>query len=456
MSVVEIAVERARDTVDRLQAAASHFDTIDAQLLAAMSWADLSVELADARMLTGELIDEVPALARMIEFKTESMLAADTGYSMSAQYSQWYSAARQTLTAGLDDDFHAGADPGGTYSLSYRGGFDSDGTGTSAGRSLIANLLLTCGDGALIAQDEFQIIRTDNHNTYIVVLPGVTDLSSPDLGLNSEHRTVRDLDQYAMRSARSSELADNRYAVMVKEAMERAGVPFGSTIALVGHSYGADTALDLAASDEFNGGPEGYNVTHVVAAGYHSGPQLGDVAPSTEVLVLQNHHDVAAIVEAFSHDTNQMVGDIGDRDFAGALGNDIQSSWETMKGITTRTGDAGQFLGGSVVNFGSNLINTPAGWLGRDDDITGYVDWGDFDDIFLLEDGVTNVTDTQTTVVFEGDFEGFGHHPNNYAEHVTATQDGSTTQFFGSMFAAGYSGRMERWSVDVSVPRADD
>jgi hypothetical protein len=151
-----------------------------------------------------------------------------------------------------------------------------------------------------------------------------------------------------------------------------------------------------------------------------------------------------------------MVGDIGDGDFAGALGNDFQSSWETMKGITTRTGDAGQFLGGSVVNFGSNLINTPAGWLGRDDDITGYVDWGDFDDIFLLEDGVTNVTDTQTTVVFEGDFEGFGHHPNNYADHVTATQDDSTTQFFGSMFAAGYSGRMERWSVDVSVPRADD
>ena len=132
---------------------------------------------------------------------------------------------------------------------------------------------------------------------YLVVLPGVTDLSSPDIGLSETHASVRDVDQFAYPSSRSASVAGNRYAQMVAEALAIRGVPIGSDLVIVGHSYGADTALDLAADRDFNGAG-GYHVTHVVAAAYHSQPQLDHVPDSTEVLVLQNHRDVAVIVES--------------------------------------------------------------------------------------------------------------------------------------------------------------
>ena len=68
---------------------------------------------------------------------------------------------------------------------------------------------------------------------------------------------------------------------MVWDALRAAGVPAGSSLMIVGHSFGADTALDLAADREFNGGE--YTVTHVVAAGYYSQPQLASVAAETSV-----------------------------------------------------------------------------------------------------------------------------------------------------------------------------
>ncbi len=453
MSFDHIRIETARDTVSQLNSCNSHLDDIDAAILQAISWGDLGAELADAHMFVGELIDEVPALSRMIEYKLEQMLATDGGFELYSMYSNWYSQAHNALVESLNDGFTAGPDAGGTYSQSYRGGFTIDGSHPLAGgRTLVENLLLTCGDGNLIAQDEFQIIKVEGSNSYIVVLPGVTDLSSPDLGLNDDHRSVRDLDTYAMSSAASAKIDDNRYAQMVRDALNRAGVPFGADIAIVGHSYGADTALDLAADDGFNGGARGYNVTHVVAAGYHSGPQLEHVGESTQVLVLQNHHDAAVIAEMAGHELNQAIQDAGDGDVVGAVWNSGQAVWEFKADKVDRAVDTGQFVAGSVVNFGSNLINTPAGWLGFGNK-TGYVDWGDFDDILLIEDGVSHPSDQQTVVVFEGNFEGAGHHPNNYAGHVMSTDDESTLEFYTSLAEAGYTGRMERWSLDVSVPK---
>ncbi|MDH5522015.1 MAG: hypothetical protein OEZ14_15940, partial [Acidimicrobiia bacterium] len=66
-------------------------------------------------------------------------------------------------------------------------------------------------------------------------------------------------------------------------------VPAGAELLIVGHSYGADTALDLAADPAFAGR---YDVTHVVATGYFSQPQLPAVPADTRVLVVQNRHDI--------------------------------------------------------------------------------------------------------------------------------------------------------------------
>ena len=144
-------------------------------------------------------------------------------------------------------------------------GSDDAGVGLN---TILATLGHT-GDEAQIFTDEFELIMI-THNRFIVVLPGVTDLSRPHYGLNPYSRTVRDLDQYTLESNASVGVDGNRYAQMVMEALVSNGVPLGADVMLVGHSFGADTALDLAADARFNG-PGGFNVTHAVARGTTAG-----------------------------------------------------------------------------------------------------------------------------------------------------------------------------------------
>ncbi len=158
----------------------------------------------------------------------------------------------------------------------------------------VAEALDLTAAGHLIRADEIGLIEHGD-GVYTVVLPGVTDLSRPSSGWNPDHRSVRDLDMAAFDSARSSATTDNRYAGAVAQALDRAGVESGARLTVVGHSYGADTALDLAADRRFNG--LRYRVEYVVAAGYYSQPQLRHVPPSTDVLVLQNRRDVVIEVE---------------------------------------------------------------------------------------------------------------------------------------------------------------
>ncbi len=157
----------------------------------------------------------------------------------------------------------------------------------------VARALDLTADGHRIRADEIGLIEHGD-GVYTVVLPGVTDLSRPSTGWNQDHRSVRDLDMAALDSARSSAMIDNRYAGAVADGLDRAGVKPGARLTVVGHSYGADTALDLAADRRFNG--LRYRVEYVVAAGYYSQPQLRHVPPSTDVLVLQNRRDV--VIEA--------------------------------------------------------------------------------------------------------------------------------------------------------------
>ncbi|MEZ5297871.1 MAG: hypothetical protein R2697_16820 [Ilumatobacteraceae bacterium] len=186
-------------------------------------------------------------------------------------------------------------DLGGTFDAELRRPLHVYGTApVGRARSLLGRLLTDLSDPLQIRADEFELVRLAD-DRFIVVLPGVTDLSNPDPGLSSTNRTVRDLDRYALPSSRSSSVDDNRYARMVWDALLAADLPPGAELLLVGHSFGADAALDLAADPSFNGGA--FTVTHVVAAGYHSQPQLDDVVGDTEVLVLQNHRDAAVIAE---------------------------------------------------------------------------------------------------------------------------------------------------------------
>ena len=165
------------------------------------------------------------------------------------------------------------------------------------GRDAVVSGLAHTADSHRIQPDEFEIIDHGD-NRYTLVLAGVTDLSNPGRGLNPNHRSVRDTDVAATRSAASVRIDDNLYAQYVMR-YTTANLPEGSSIAIVGHSFGADTAIDLAADPTFNG--EHFEVTHVTAAGYYSIPQLDHVPNGTNVLVLRNNKDIPVLVEELGH-----------------------------------------------------------------------------------------------------------------------------------------------------------
>ncbi len=197
---------------------------------------------------------------------------------------------------GRDDE--VGGDPGGRFSTRERGPFIVYGGGAvERGRNAVVQGLADTADSERIQPDEFEIIDHGN-DRYTLVLAGVTDLSNPGAGLNPHHQSVRDTDYAAARSTASAAIDDNLYAATVRDYVQ-ANVPHGASIAIVGHSFGADTALDLAADPDFNG--RYFHVTHVTAAAYHSEPQLPYVPEGTRVLVLQNNKDIPVIIEELGH-----------------------------------------------------------------------------------------------------------------------------------------------------------
>lgn len=173
------------------------------------------------------------------------------------------------------------------------------------GNTTIANLLTLMGDRRYISPDEFAAILHTNGNLTIV-LGGVTDLSkAPRLGYDPRNKTVRDLDKSALRSLWTTDLSSNRYAQMVadwvRHAIDQGLVKKGAQVLIVGHSYGADTAFDLAGDADFNGSL--VNVTHLVAAGYHNEHQMSSLADQTKAMVLQNVHDAVHVAEGVAVDS---------------------------------------------------------------------------------------------------------------------------------------------------------
>ncbi len=228
------------------------------------------------------------------------------------------------------------------------GAFD----GTAGPRSFGAGLLdsldsgesLRDGDVGGPARDEIEIKRLDN-GKYIIVLPGVIDLTSGAnhgldgakgdalkgyllggvpgaaiAGGNSFYNDAKGVwddtnsvdsprDMYYAQmseggSSNGSQTGANAYAFAVKEAMRAAGVPPGADVMLVGHSFGAYTALELASDPTFNdamghnnGGPYHVNVTHVMGAGANAGFRLDDLPSGTRALLLNNEADAAVALE---------------------------------------------------------------------------------------------------------------------------------------------------------------
>jgi hypothetical protein len=279
------------------------------------------------------------------------------------------------------------------------------------GRSLVTTALAHTVDSDQIRADEFELVRLTDQRV-IVVLAGVTDLSRPSLGLSSANRSVRDLDQMAFRSSKSSGVADNEYAQLVWDGLIEQGVPLGSELLIVGHSFGADTALDLAADPSFNG-PQGFAVSHVLAAGYHSQPQLEHVPASTDVLVLQNAHDVAVLAEA--------AADSFDFGWAGL--SNLADHADEMASVA---------IGAAGLDPGAALSGLA--------------------DLVTLDTGVSTPRSAQTVAVFDGGWSGIGHHPDNYVEYIERSQDPDVTDFLASFAGGSLAVVGVARAIDISVP----
>jgi pimeloyl-ACP methyl ester carboxylesterase len=224
--------------------------------------------------------------------------------------------------------------------------------------------------------DEFQLVRY-GPSQYKVVLPGVTDLSHPDLGFSDANATPRDLDQAALgafgRAAVGFDSSLNPYARQVNDALIRAGVPSGSDLVIIGHSFGAEVALELASDEAF---ASRYNVTHVLAVGYDSEPQLDDVIGDAQVMVLQNHWDVPAQGERMVRAAVQKISPT-------RILDDATDPIEIAK---TMLGPAGQ--------------------------VPGVIGW-------FRDDG----RDDRRVVRFSGGVEGAGHDQDNYIDFIAAHPD---------------------------------
>ncbi len=202
--------------------------------------------------------------------------------------------------------------------------FDAPGDGREAVLAAMQGL----AEEDRIGRDEIEIRALDN-GRYIVVLPGVTDLSAGidqfvdrvqddplgvgdagrdaiDTWADNDEPTVRKM-RYAYEAALRDDTTVNEYSVVTIAALEAAGVPAGAEVMIIGHSFGAYTAMDLAADPDFNaahgGDPSGYHVqvTHVVAAGAETDWRFDELPAGTNTFVLNNRFDLVYRTEDLLH-----------------------------------------------------------------------------------------------------------------------------------------------------------
>jgi pimeloyl-ACP methyl ester carboxylesterase/uncharacterized protein YukE len=209
----------------------------------------------------------------------------------------------------------------------------------SSGRADIVEAFYATADPRRADPTQIEIRRLDN-GRYIVVLPGVNDLSEgweagkagavsgvadgavagvgagiagvavagTGVGIGrgvagigavwgrDDPSSVRRM-KHAADTARGGNPSDNPYARRVKEQMEAAGIPPGADVMIIGHSYGAYTAMDIAADKDFNriSGDDSYHVhvTHVIAVGADTDWRASQVPEGTKTLIVNNRLDAA-------------------------------------------------------------------------------------------------------------------------------------------------------------------
>ncbi|MFI5671448.1 alpha/beta hydrolase [Streptomyces sp. NPDC051704] len=152
-----------------------------------------------------------------------------------------------------------------------------DTSGTIAG--YVRNIGAVGTDGTLLVQ---QVVGPDGVQRYVVHLAGMSGVSdkSPQDLLGAVHAVARPATPYSRA---------------VAKALRRL-IPSGCELALVGHSLGGITAMNLAADRDFCGI---HQVTHVVAIGSPvDGKRPAD--PRTRVYSLVNEHDVVPSLEGRS------------------------------------------------------------------------------------------------------------------------------------------------------------
>lgn len=154
------------------------------------------------------------------------------------------------------------------------------------------------------------IYETDD-GKYVVNLRGIEDgaksamlLPKPGVAFDERNQALENDSPRATRwatqsigdDANWSTTWENPYAVQVRLALQEHGVPPGADVMLVGHSYGAYTAMELASDTSFNGGY--VNVKTVVAMAADVDFRMDDMPAGTTGLVLNNANDLVAGAES--------------------------------------------------------------------------------------------------------------------------------------------------------------
>ena len=109
----------------------------------------------------------------------------------------------------------------------------------------------------------------------------------------------------------------DEYAEDVKAALQRAGVPAGSEVMLVGHGYGGYAAMHLAADRTFNRAgvdPDGrysVEVTDAVSFAAATNHYLPRVPPGTTTLVVASAEDVPAAIESLPDAPESLWAGVG-------------------------------------------------------------------------------------------------------------------------------------------------
>ena len=410
----------------------------------------------------------------------DELLAASVGRFMSQgnSFAESLGLAEAELAKGiptlLTEDQYAG-DIGGTYSTERRPDFLApSATGSDAGAFVAIQALDHTADPSRVAQDEFEIVYLENGQA-IIVLPGVTDLTStlgsgvkavfaPDPVSRNEHigdfvegvmwdpnsHTARDTWIAAEESSHSASVSDNVYAQLISDFVAQqiaaGNLAPQSDVMIVGHSFGADTAVDLASDPIFNG--ELVNVTHVVAAAYHNEPQLDSVQDDTKVVVIQNVHDFAVIVEG-------TVAQDGDP-LAGAIVGGVVEATEAatnvgvagLNGIAEGSAELFEFGVEGLAGIGNSVIANADPF---DTDIE--VDFPDIPDAHFTEPRVEQYNENIVISEFYGGMStDGGHHQDRYSEHIRSAEVPELNEFFASVVDGGYAVSGEAHAVDVSVP----